>query len=109
MNTKEFGKLRMFVYKSGVQYIGVCLELHIIVWDNSKGGAIKHLLSSCEGYLETVAKENLPDSLLNEKTPLKYYLIYYGGMAVNAIYSMKDFFNVEIPLVDGHYGIPVSV
>jgi len=109
MNTKQFGKLRMFVYKSGEYYVGVCLELDEIVWEKTKADAIRHLLTACEGYLEAIAKDNLPDSLLNEKTPLKYRLIYYFGTAANAICKMKDFFSIEIPMFDGHYGIPLLV
>lgn len=109
MNTKEFGKLRMFIYKSGTQYIGVCLELNVIVWEKTQKEALQHLLNASAGYLETVLKENMTDSLLNEKVPLKYRLRYYTGLFINTIHKMKNFFSIEIPLVDGHYGIPVPV
>ena len=107
MNTKEFGKLRMFVYKSGNQFIGVCLELNIIVWEKSQKDAVVHLLKASDGYLKTVLSENLPVSLLNEKVSLKYYLIYYTGLFINTVHKMRNFFSVEVPMVDGRYGIPV--
>lgn len=97
----------MFVYKSGTQYIGVCLELNVIVWEQTQKDAIIHLLKASAGYLKTVLNENLPNSLLNEKVALKYYFIYYTGMLINTILKLKNFFSVEVPMVDGRYGIPV--
>ena len=99
----------MFIYKQGSQYIGVCLELNIIVWEKTQKEALQHLIKAADGYLETILQENMSDRLLNEKVALKYRLIYYAGLIINTIYKMKDFFKVEIPLVNGRYGIPVLV
>ena len=106
MNTKELGKLRLFVYKTGAEYIGVCLELNLIVREKTQRDAVKHLLKMTQGYLETVLAENLDNKLLNEKVSLKYYLIYYSGLLVYAITHIKNsFFNVELPVIDGKIGV----
>lgn len=109
MNTKQVGKLRMFVYKTANEYVGVCLELNLVVREKTQKQAIKHIIDMSLGYIETVNKENLNDKFLNEKVAFSYLLKYYSGLFFNrAIFGFRNFFSVELPVIDGKYAVPIQ-
>ncbi|OGD67555.1 hypothetical protein A3F08_00815 [Candidatus Berkelbacteria bacterium RIFCSPHIGHO2_12_FULL_36_9] len=73
-NTKTRGQLRFVIYKrlKDKYFTGVCLDLDIVEQDEDPVKLKKSLEEAAQGYLETVAKNNLNDQLLNKQAPKKY-------------------------------------
>lgn len=88
-NTKKKGMLRFFIYydKKEKEFVGVCVDLGIIKCGDNPYFVEKDLKEAASGYLETVTKENLPDSLLNQKPPQEYIEIFHK--ISNAIFNRK--------------------
>lgn len=76
-NTKERGRFTFLAYQEKPNYyIGVCLEFNLLVEAKTLGKAMKRIKETAWFYLENVAKYKLPDSLLNESAPSKYWKKY---------------------------------
>lgn len=78
MNTNKQGTIRFIIFKekSSSTYTGVCLDFGIVIEDKDISKVQKELLISARGYLETIQKENMDDSLLNNQAEKKYFHIY---------------------------------
>lgn len=77
-NTKKKGMLRFFIYydKKEKEFVGVCIDLGIIKCGDNPYYVEKDLTEAAMGYIETIGKENLPDTLLNQKPPQEYLDIF---------------------------------
>ena len=78
MNTTKRGSVTFLVYKKERDklYTGVCLDFGIVIEDENLEFVQKELLKAAMGYLETVGKEKMDESLLNNQAPKKYFKIY---------------------------------
>lgn len=77
-NTKKKGILRFLIYfdQRDEEFVGVCMDLSIIKCGKNPEQVKMDLVNASLGYVETVCKENLPDSLLNQKPPKIYVDIF---------------------------------
>ena len=76
-NTKEKGKFTFLAYQEKPNYyIGVCLEFNLLIEAKTLDEAMKKIKETAWFYLESVIKNKLPDYLLNEPAPLKYWKKY---------------------------------
>ena len=75
-NTKYDGVIRFFIYKEGSKYIGVCLDLDIVEEGRDIEKLKKSLSEAARGYVETIIKKEMDESLLNQHAPKKYWEKY---------------------------------
>ena len=90
-NTKDKGKLRFLIYRSGDKYLGICFELGIVEEENDLDKLMYRLKNGAEATVKAVVENKLDDSHLNKKVSLKYYLWWYFSV----ILKMKDLFILE--------------
>lgn len=78
MNTTKRGTVTFLIYKKGQDrfYTGVCLDFGIVIENENLEFVQKELFSAAMGYLKTVRKENMDESLLNNQAPMKYFEIF---------------------------------
>lgn len=75
-NTKHGGTIRFFIYKEGKKYVGVCLDLDIVEEGKDIEKLKESLGEAARGYVETIIKEEMNESLLNQHAPKKYWEKY---------------------------------
>ena len=73
MNNKNKGFLRFLICKEGKDFVAVCLDLNLIEYGKDPLELQKSIEEAAVSYLETVKKEKLPDSFLNQSAPEKYW------------------------------------
>jgi predicted RNase H-like HicB family nuclease len=78
-NTKERGTMEFLVYSEDGKFVGVCLTFDIIEEGNDPVALMKSLKEAAELHLETVIKNNLPDTLLNRYAPAEYWEKYFSA------------------------------
>lgn len=71
MNTKRNTTLTFFIFKAKKRrsFIGACIELGIVQEGDSIAEVKNDLEEAAKGYVETVRKEKLSDTLLNQTLP----------------------------------------
>jgi hypothetical protein len=89
-NTKEDGKLRFLIYKSTANYVGVCFELGLVEEEEDLKKLIYRLKNGAEATVKAIVDNNLDETHLNKKVPLKYELMWYLG----AIIKFKNKFHL---------------
>jgi len=90
-NTKKEGQLRFLVYKSGVNYVGVCFELGIVEEEADLDKLFYRLRNGAEALVRAVVENDLDETHLNKKVSFKYELIWYLGWLL----KFKDGFNLK--------------
>lgn len=73
INTYKKGYVRGLVYKEGKKYVGVCLELDLVIHGDNLFTTGECLTKMVKGYLENAVKNKLPESVLNRPAPDKYW------------------------------------
>ena len=79
-NTKNKGNIEYVVYKSGKNYVGVCLTFNILEEGDNPKELSDSLQEAALLHLEVVRKNNLSDDLLNRYAPEKYWKIYFDSI-----------------------------
>ncbi len=78
-NTKKRGTLHFMIYESGPRlYTAVCFELGLVREGDDPLKLRGRISGLARKYLESVIKNNLDDSLLNQDLPTKYKKKYIG-------------------------------
>jgi hypothetical protein len=94
-NTKQNGSVRTIIFKEGRTWYGVALEFNIVEsGDNPKEVALS-LNEAITGYIESVDKSGLSNSVLNQKTDPEYEKLWkettapkkQSGHTYQSIYS----------------------
>lgn len=78
-NTKARGTTEFLVYSEGDKFVGVCLTFDIVEEGNDPVTLMKSIKEAAELHLETVIKQNLPDTLLNRHAPAEYWEKYFAA------------------------------
>lgn len=74
-NTYKKGRMTILVFKEKEGYKGVCLEFNLIIECPSFKEAEEHITDYAQAWLENVQKNKLPEELLNNPAPKKYWNI----------------------------------
>lgn len=72
-NTYYRGTLNLFMYREKNKYIGVCLDLDIVLENSTPQELKEELIDAVQNYVETVIENKLSESLLNKPAPQKYW------------------------------------
>lgn len=73
-NTKKSGSFSFIIFKEeDDDYCAVCLELNLIEWGQDKEKLQKSITEAAMSYLQGVRDNNLPDEVLNNRAPQKYW------------------------------------
>ena len=75
-NTKKGGLLRFLFFQEKRTFVGVCLDLDIIVEGKDFNQVQSELKQTSRDHVELVIKEKLSDDLLNRHAPKKYFNMY---------------------------------
>jgi hypothetical protein len=90
-NTKDKGKLRFLVYKSGEKYIGVCFELGIVEEEADQEKLLYRLKNGAEAMVKAVVENNLDETHLNKNVGFKYEFMWSLG----SLLKFRDGFNLR--------------
>lgn len=77
-NTYNKGFVTSFIYPDKDKYIGVCLELDIVVENKNLEEVKKELSDAVRTHVETVVENKLSADLLNRYAPKKYWKKFFG-------------------------------
>lgn len=78
MNTIKNGSITFLIFKkkSERRYTGVCLDFGIVIQDKDEYSLKCELEKAALGYLKSVAKGKMNESLLNNQAEDEYFNIY---------------------------------
>ena len=79
-NTKKKGNIEYVIYKSGRQYVGVCLTFNILEEGVDPEKLKESIQEAALLHLDVVRRNNLSDDLLNRYAPEKYWKIYFDSI-----------------------------
>ena len=71
-NTLKHGQIRTIIFKEGVNWYGVALELNIVESGNDPREVMLSLDEAIHGYIETAAKVNASAKVLNQTADPEY-------------------------------------
>lgn len=72
-NTYNSGRMTFLILKEKKSYTGVCLEFDLTVQAPTLEEAKEHIEDLANGWLKNVRKNHLPESLLNNPAPKRYW------------------------------------
>ena len=104
-NTYEKGRARALLYKEGDEFVGVCLDLDILVRGKSIKKVWSCLKDMVESYIENALHNKLPDKVLNRPAPKKYWDKYRDFIE----HEKKKLESKKPPTTISKYTPPLSV